>query len=195
MAESEPQATASAFIWPVAVPAPEPVPVPEAAEAFTLVLADLIETLETLDPSVGLGPRLVADAIALFRTGYRLAARVADPTYSISAEEQSMLAITSTPDIDSALRLSLRQQLFGYRSLIADRPLPALARMGVLLLAATWSARRAAVAANRAHMAAADLSTGHALAARVLETAATSTVFLQYEDLLPSVLQAIPHLA
>jgi Fe-S-cluster containining protein len=168
----------------------------DAADHFTLVLADIIESLAENRPR-DTGATLVARALDLYRLGYRLSARAVDPRYPLTADEEAILAVRGLddPEVDEVLRLSLRQQLFGYRSLVADRPFPALARMALLQLAAIWGARRRAAHRGAARFHADDLSEGHSLAARSLDVAASSQVLVQHEDLLASALAAMPWLA
>jgi Fe-S-cluster containining protein len=99
------------------------------------------------------------------------------------------------PDIDDVLRISLRQKLFGARSLVQGRAFPALLRIGVVLLLSVWSARLRAAAEGRTAATADDLSYGHMLATRLCEMGTVEKALVDYEVTAPVVLEALPALA
>ncbi len=84
----------------------------------------------------------------------------------------------SAPDVDVALRLSLRQQLFGRQVLVGGHAGAGLVRIGVIQLLALVGARRSA--GPRA-LVAADLSHGHMLATRCLQAGALDRVLVDHE--------------
>lgn len=85
---------------------------------------------------------------------------------------------SSGSDVDEALRLSMRQQLFGPQALVGGRAPAGLVRIAVIQLLALAGARREAGAGG---MTAANLSRGHVLAARGFESGRLDAVLLEHE--------------
>lgn len=99
------------------------------------------------------------------------------------------------PEIDVVLRISLRQKLFGMRSLVECRAFPALLRLGMILNLTVWTARLRAAASGRAAASADDLSYGHMLASRLCELTSVEDQLVRYEVNAPVVLEALPAVA
>ena len=92
------------------------------------------------------------------------------------------------PDVDEALRISLRQQLFGRHVLVGGHAGAGLVRIGMIHLLALASAR---LAAGDRPLTAADLSRGHMVATRVLHTGAIDGVLLIHEPRWPDLIDGI----
>ncbi|HKA88814.1 MAG TPA: hypothetical protein VKE22_14195 [Haliangiales bacterium] len=99
------------------------------------------------------------------------------------------------PEIDVVLRISLRQKLFGTRSLVEARAFPALLRLGMVLNLTVWGARLRAAAAGRSAAIADDLSYAHMLASRLCELGTVEDELVRYEVSAPAVLEALPAVA
>ncbi len=153
----------------------------EGAEMLSIVAGDLEAGRE--ETLAAFGSRLGSQMMDLTRTVAADAARLA---------EGRTLDLPLAPDVGDVLRLSLRQQLFGRRSLLGDRPWPALARMAFVAFAAACGGRQAARAAGRARVEAADISHAHSLAARLTDVRGAATAFVQHEELAPAILAAGP---
>jgi hypothetical protein len=95
-------------------------------------------------------------------------------------------------DRDEVLRLSLRQQMFGARSLVDDCALPAVLRMAMMQLVAIWGAKLKAAVDDR-DARAEDLSFGHMLAARVLDLDTAREALVRAEGA-QAILEALPML-
>ena len=98
-------------------------------------------------------------------------------------------------DIDEVLRISLRQKLFGSRSLVGGRAFPAMLRLGMIVLLTVWYARLRAAQAGRGAAVADDLSYGHMLASRLCELGSAEEILSSYEEAAPAVLEVIPAIA
>jgi hypothetical protein len=152
---------------------------------LTYVLSDLGALADGSIGSLSFGPRLRDEMAAALELTRRACEWLADPS---TAAPPAGADVPLTPACHDVLRLSLRQLLFGPRSLVADRPLPALLGAAVRMAVAVWTARaRAAPAAAGP----ADLSRGHSLAARLLEVPAAAAVLVQHEDLAASILEGM----
>jgi|GEM_PF-2779807 len=95
-------------------------------------------------------------------------------------------------DCDEVLRLSLRQQLFGPRMFIEDRPVPALLRMAVIMALTVIGGRMHAAADGQPFVRADDLSRPHMLAQRVLDQLGGREIVLEFEADTWAVLEALP---
>jgi len=155
----------------------------EGAEMMSLVLADLEEAARGTAVRRAYGDRLAAEMAEVLAAARQAALRRSDP-----GAPRDGAAPLVQPEVDDVLRLSLRQQLFGPRALVADRPVAGLLRMAVLCTAAVWGARRRAGAA----VGAAELGAGHSLAARLLELGSAAAVLVQHEELAPSIFAGLP---
>lgn len=98
--------------------------------------------------------------------------------------------VRCTPDADEALRISMQQQLFGRRALIEGHAGAGLVRLGLIQLLALSGAR--ADAGGRP-VTAADLSRGHMLAVRLLETGILDGVLVAHEPSWRLVLDGLFH--
>jgi hypothetical protein len=125
-------------------------------EVATLVLDELAETAREAEV---FGP-----------LGAEIAATLGEVSRSLLEDPPG-----SKMDAD-ALRASLQQQLFGRRSLVAERVRPALLRIGLLALCAARAPR------------------GHEHFLRLLELGAAQSVLLHHDDLAAPILEAAPDL-
>lgn len=91
----------------------------------------------------------------------------------------SATAVIHGPDVDDALRISMRQQLFGRAALVGGHVGAGLIRLGLLQLFALAAARKQA---GDRPLVAADLNAGHSLAARVLESGALDRLLVFHES-------------
>ncbi len=104
----------------------------------------------------------------------------------------SPTATSTAVDVDDALRISMRQQLFGRHVLVGGHATAGLVRIAVVQLVALAAARFAA--GNRV-LTAADLNRGHALAMRVFETGRLDAVFVEHEPRWRVILDSVPRAA
>ena len=95
-------------------------------------------------------------------------------------------------DCDEVLRISLRQQLFGPRMFIEDRPVPALLRIGLILALTVIGGRMHAAADNQPSVRADDLSRPHMLAQRVFDQLGGRELAVEFEGDTWAVLEALP---
>lgn len=86
------------------------------------------------------------------------------------------------PELDQVLRLSFRQQIFGARAVLGQRPVPALQRLVVCYLISVFGGKVRAVREGADRVRPEDLSWGHMLAQRVLRQRECAQVFLQHEE-------------
>lgn len=86
------------------------------------------------------------------------------------------------PELDQVLRLSFRQQIFGARAVLGQRPVPALQRLVICYLITIFGGKVRAVQEGADRVRPADLSWGHMLAQRVLRQRECAQVFLQHEE-------------
>jgi len=99
-------------------------------------------------------------------------------------------------ECDEVLRLSIRQQLFGRRLLVAEkRGVAALARLALVQLVAVVGARLSAAAEGLPRARAEHLSRGHMLALRVLPVLHDEALFADEEEHTFDLLEALPALA
>jgi hypothetical protein len=138
--------------------------------------------------------RQSSELIPILQILGELGAHLAGGELSPYAAELGALAVDD-PEIDTVLRLSLRNQLFGHQALIHDRPWPALARVMLVLLVSLWGARLGAAGAGRARVVASDLSRGHMLAQRVFNFRSLQSAFVEKEGLARAALEVAPVLA
>jgi hypothetical protein len=141
----------------------------EGAEMMSVVLADLEEVAAAPGVRAALGGRLAGDMEALVGRARATAAARSEPA--------GPPAPPRPPLDEDTLRLSLAQQLFSTRSLVADRPIAGLLRMAVILTCAAVHD---------------DLSVGHSLAVRLLEVKSAAAVLVQNEELTRPVLEGAP---
>jgi Fe-S-cluster containining protein len=139
----------------------------EGAEMLSVVLADLEEVAAAPGVRAALGERQAGAMEALLAATRARALRLADPDAAPAPR---------APVDDETLRLSIAQQLFSTRSLVADRPLAGLLRMAVVCACAATHA---------------DLSLGHSLAVRLLEVKSAAAVLVQHEELASSSLEGM----
>lgn len=140
----------------------------EGSEMLSIVLGDLEEVAAAPGVRAALGERLAGDMQAMAAAARARAALLSDPDAAPPAR---------APVDDETLRLSLSQQLFSTRSLVADRPMAGLLRMAVIAACAV------------AHD---DLSLGHSLAVRLLEVKSAAGVLVQHEELAAPALEGMP---
>jgi hypothetical protein len=125
-----------------------------------------------------------------------LAAHAADPAVQLSDYYREVAALpVDDPEVDEVLRLSLRQQLFGYGALIQDRVGPGLLRLAFVQLMALYCGRLLAARAGAARVRPTDLSQGHMLGMRVFGLSYNSKVFVEHADDVTAALEALPALA
>jgi Fe-S-cluster containining protein len=96
------------------------------------------------------------------------------------------------PEVDDVLRLSMRQQLFGERSIVEQRAAAGLMRIALIQLIAVYGARRRAAGDGRDQIWPEDLSRGHMLAARVLDHKISEGILLRLEPSWSAVLDGLP---
>src|SRR5262249_40062832 len=96
------------------------------------------------------------------------------------------------PEIDEVLRLSLRQQLFGLRFVVDHRVAAGLVRIALIQLIAVWGARRRALLDGRAAVVPDDLSLGHSLSMRLLDTGIAEQALVEREPSWRAILAALP---
>jgi Fe-S-cluster containining protein len=173
LAPGEPDATVSAVL---ATPHADWYGDPDPVES-TIALRRLVSLLHQLAPAM----HEAADrgkakaATERFRALTELVER-ADSV--LVAHDGTVVAPDYGPDVDDALRISLRQQLFGRHVLLGSHAGSGLVRIGLLHLIALVGAR---VDAGARPITAADLSRGHMLANRVLNTNALDALFVEHE--------------
>jgi Fe-S-cluster containining protein len=139
----------------------------------------------------------LTDAIDLGQTHASAARELAVVIeHAVAAVTEAALPARSLPaadpDVDAALRLSMRQQLFGRRVLVGGRPSAGLVRIAVIQLLALAGARLGA--GDRA-LVARDLDGGHALATRAFESGGLDAVVVDHEPRWRVLLDGLAHAA
>jgi len=149
------------------------------------------------EPGVGRwwSARLVREATQIVHLAQGAAARIADPEVALDAYYAEVTAVTTDdPAVDEVLRLSLRQQLFGSRSLVHNRVDAGMLRLAMLQILTTTGARMLAVADGRSRYRATDLSYAHMLAARCLDLDGPEQVLVDHAADSAPILDALPSL-
>ena len=164
------------------------------SEIFAALLVGSSHVLAAELPDRGhLSLRLVRESAQLFHLCSAATSLEVDATMEIPEFLRGALAVTlSDPAVDEVLRLSLRQQLFGVGSLVDRHFLPALVRMAVTSIMAVVGARLRAHDDKRAEARVEDLSWGHMLAQRLLNTPQAAPVLLAAEDKMTVLLESLP---
>ncbi len=148
----------------------------EAEEAGVQAIVEVLRAIGTLVAAA------LARGEAVATSAERLRELVWLVTYAAgmieAAEALGALAATAADEVEEALRLSLRQQLFGRNVLVNGHAGAGLMRIALIQLLAVAGAR--AQARNRA-ISAADLSHGHTLAVRGLKPGKLDDVLLEHE--------------
>ena len=144
----------------------------DAVLAGTRALSDLLRALGVA----------LAEAVDRGQT-HALAARelavLLDHTAAaISADTFLPPAIAADADVDEALRISLRQQLFGRHVLVGGHASAGLVRIAVIQLLALAGAR---IEAGERALTAVDLNRGHVLATRAFESGKLDAVLVEHE--------------
>ncbi len=145
-------------------------PSTEAAVAGTHAFGELLRALGiTLTEAIERGQTNVSEARELaVLIEHTAAAVVAEPAP----------AMTADPAIDEALRISMRQQLFGRHVLVGGHASAGLVRIAVIQLLALAGAR---IGAGERALTAADLNRGHVLATRGFESGRLDAVLVEHE--------------
>lgn len=153
----------------------------------TIALRRLVSLLHDLAPAMYQAAEQgkAMASVARFRALTELVER-ADSV--LVAHDGTVVPTSYGPDVDEALRISLRQQLFGRHVLLGGHAGSGLVRIGLIHLLALTAAR---VDAGERPITAADLSRGHMLATRVLHTNALDVLFVDHEPRWRPVCEAI----
>ena len=173
LAPGEPDATVTAVLET----APEAwYEAPSPVEA-TIALRRAISLVHEIAPAMfAAAEQGTAEAsVARFRALAELFER-ADS--ALVRHDGTLVPVEYGPDVDEALRLSLRQQLFGRHVLLGGHAGSGLVRIGLIHLIALTGAR---VDAGDRPITAADLSRAHMLATRVLHTGSVDMLFVDHE--------------
>jgi Fe-S-cluster containining protein len=146
---------------------------------------------------------LVADRDArelapILRCVEAVAAARAGPGAPALAPHHAALARfpTGGDEIDALFRMSFRQQLFGDRAMIDERPLAGLLRLGLAFLATLFGARLRAHQDGAARLRPTDFDFGHKLANRVFRRPRIAATFTAVEAAAGwAALEALPAIA
>jgi Fe-S-cluster containining protein len=97
---------------------------------------------------------------------------------AVTADTLPARAVAADAGVDEALRISMRQQLFGRHILVGGHASAGLMRIAVIQLLALAGAR---LQAGQRALGAADLNRGHVLAARAFESGRLDAVLVEHE--------------
>jgi hypothetical protein len=97
---------------------------------------------------------------------------------ALAADTSPPAAIAADAGVDEALRISMRQQLFGRHFLVGGHASAGLVRIAVIQLLALAGAR---IEAGARALTAADLNRGHVLATRAFESGKFDAVLVEHE--------------
>lgn len=180
-------------------PEPDEAPLASQLERTSVVTADLyrcvIPRIAQAKPSVRqlLSERLYRQFAEITHATSAIAMHRAKPDQvPLSDAHKRVLAVELGPDVEAAMRRSLRYQLFGHRMMIDERLVPGLIRVGAVYLVAIMGGKLAADAGGRTRMSIHDFDTGHMIAQRVLRLAQPMGVLVAYESDAWDVLEAAP---
>ncbi len=143
-------------------------------ESLRVLLAKLGESLTTTI-KIGVAPAMASRLEELVELLGRTAARLAAHG-AVAGGETPAAALPA--EVDDALRISLRQQLFGRHVLVSGHAGAGLLRIGLIQLLALAGARERA---GTGPLTAADLSHGHMLSIRGLQTGMVDGILVDHE--------------
>lgn len=143
----------------------------DAAIVGTRAISDLLCALGvTLTEAVGDGLTHVSPA-------RDLAMLIEHTAAAVTADAFPDRAVAASPDVEEALRISMRQQLFGRHFLVSGNAHAGLVRIAVIQLLALAGAR---IEARERALTAADLNRGHVLATRAFEFGKLDATLIEY---------------
>ncbi|MCS6911828.1 MAG: YkgJ family cysteine cluster protein [Myxococcales bacterium] len=150
------------------------------------------ELAEEIAPSAALADRSPAALVSV--RPYQELARSLDRVRAAAerATGEALGPPAEVPLWDEVWRLSLRQQVFGHRLLVDDRPTAGFLRIALGYLVAAAHAGERAEARGAACAALAEINAGHKLALRMLHQPALERVFLRHSERVWEVLAALP---
>ena len=139
--------------------------------------------------------RLLREVTQIVHLAQGNAAALADPSIELDPYYRDLATVTvGDPSVDEVLRLSLRQQLFGARALVAHRVDAGLLRLALIQILAVTGARIMALTDGRRQYVATDLSYAHMLAVRSLDMEGPENLMVAHADQITAVLDALPSL-
>lgn len=171
--------------------------------AIADVTSDLMRTVARViavaqpSPRDILTARLAREIAQVLHVVHTLAAYRADPAAVELPPYYAEIAAVPAggAEVEEALRISLRQKIFGHRALIEERPVPAMLRLAIAHLVAIFGGKLRAAADRAPGVRPQDLSFGHMLANRVLRQSSVARVFVEHEDRAWVAVEAVPALA
>jgi Fe-S-cluster containining protein len=123
------------------------------------------------------------------------AARAAPESAAVPDYYREIAAVPAGGDeIEEILRISMRQQLFGHRAMVEDRPIAGMLRLAIAHLAALFGAKLRAACEGAPAVRPQDLSYGHMLANRVFRLAFVARAFVRHEENAWLAIDALPAL-
>jgi Fe-S-cluster containining protein len=155
----------------------------DAAIAGTRAMSDLLRAL-------GVALTEGGDAHAL--AARDLAVLIEHTAAALAADTSPPAAIAADAGVDEALRISMRQQLFGRHFLVGGHASAGLVRIAVIQLLALAGAR---IEAGARALTAADLNRGHVLATRAFESGKFDAVLVEHEPRWRVLLDGLAHAA
>jgi Fe-S-cluster containining protein len=166
--------------------------------AVAAIAADLLGALRAsiarlASPRDLLTARLASEIGQVIHVIELVARRRESPGAPLPGWHEEIAAVPhASPDLEAALRISLRQQFFGNRALLSDRLAPAMLRTAFAHLVAVYGGKLRAAADRAPAVRPADLSAGHSLAARVLRLSTIASVFVAHEERAREAIEAVP---